>query len=436
MFFSVLKRSFLIVLLVTLFVITITNSVKAATVDLNEAFQGETTFDLDTEIVLPDEPTILSGRGERGAEITVTAFSGNHTLFSTSTTVDAQGNWQVSLPRFEGEFPNRLNIHSSVEVSLMKVVETAGVTTSIATSGFVLAQLIIDRVLRGLQALGLLGRKKTRGYVFDVLSKKPVPFALLTITNTSKTLKETVVSGVDGFFQTVALPPGEYTIDVAHPDFIFPSKLKKPSYATPLSFYQGEKLYMEDETKLDICFIPLQPKATKVVFNSHWLNFRVLREVLGRLAHILTVPMGILSVILLFFYPTFLNFAVCSFYFILFLYHQLHRARTKLLKGRVSAESGARLADVIVRVFNPKSNALIQVTLTNEKGEFMTRLPKGGYKVTLTKDKLISEEETKMSFQQVDLEKDKRDLKYKMVPLPIYELKDLMASLAVVKKVK
>ncbi len=410
---------------------TTTNS---GNVDVNQQLSGNTELNVAAPLELPDQPVTIRGSGEPGAKITMTVFSGEAVLLTKEVTVNAAGTWEVTLPQFSNSLPTRMSIRSEIPYTPIKVIETTTVSGAVVVSSFVLIQMFLERGFRLFQLIGLLRKRKTKGYVFDTKSKKPVAFALLTIENyfkednTIKPFRETVVTTVDGFFQTVFLPPGKYTISVVHSDYNFPSKIGKPAYASPFEFYQGEIIELVGQEQLEVFFIPMDPKDSTPFIRPHWFNFSVLIGMLGAFGQLITIPMGILSLIFLIIYPSFINFAVFSFYLIFVFYEIYKRWNTRSLKGKVTLKNGTPVENAVVRVFNPRSNELLNVALSDKNGKFQFQLPKGQYRTIVSKDGLVSEESKEISFTQIDLTRNQTGIIDYMSPIQKIEWSSIFPS--------
>lgn len=388
-------------------------------------FSGDGIIQLDGPLVLPNEAVTLTGTGEPQATVFLTVSRQNTVLFRQSTKVDQNGKWAVPLPAF-AEPPDELTVRTEVQLTPLKAIEVVGVTTAVSANALVIFQLIAERFFRLLQVFGLLRPRKTRGFVFDVRTKKPVPFALLTIENiltsiSSKTpqFKETVVSDVDGFFTSLELPTGEYKVTVAHPEFRFPVTIKRPWYSPMTEFYKGEALEQKKQQQLEVIFIPLEARTltNEVSPLRHWLNFKVLTTLYSQVAEKLFLPMAVLSFFLMMVYPGFLNFAMFSFYVILWIYSFMTNFRYKKLQGTVKDQNGKGISEAVVRIYQTDPYELTTALLTNQRGQFSTRLPTNLYQVTVTKDGMMPKVKG-MTYEGVDLKKAQTALVYDLVPVP------------------
>lgn len=406
-------------------------SSSSENIQVSQSLPETSTVTITGEAQLPNpyQRTILTGEGEPGAEATLKVMAGQKVLFQQSTSIDGQGQWMIVIPPLS-ESPTSLLITSTVQTTLSKVVETTTVTTLATASTLILIQLIAERILQTFQVFGLLGRKRTRGFVYDLATKKPIPFAELTIESVVHTgskagtkLLETVVSSVDGFFRTVDLPPGKYTLHVAHSAYNFPVKVAKPWYANPLQFYQGEPIDLSSQKLLEIVFVPMEAQEKGQVARFYWLNWRVFASVLFQLAKMLTLPMGIVSIVILFIYPSFINFVIASIYSVFGAEFLIRYYSNRALKGTVVDAKNQAVSNAVVRVFRTASKTqgqvegLVAVTLSNNSGRFSLRVPPGKYQVIVNKEGLIATENQGMSFEVVDVTRSVTNLQYHLVPM-------------------
>lgn len=371
-------------------------------------------------LIVPNTPFTLKGTAEPGAKIFLTALRNDSVMFRRETTTNQQGEWSMELPGFPAP-PTQFEIRSEVQLSFMKVVETVSVTTAAGISVLVLIQVIFERILRFLQVVGLLRRRVTRGFVFDVDTKKPIPFTLLTVESLKTAVKnlvylqETVVSDELGFFKTIDLPPGSYKLTAAHPDFIFPVASSRPVFAQISEYYRGETVTLGKQKLLDILFIPLKSRGSdREKFNlRYWLNRPVILNILGQIAKRLYLPMAAVSLVMVIFYPGFINFVIFTLYLVMGVVSLVSIVGKPKLSGMVQDEKGQGIAQAVVRIYNATPYELRSTLLTGKDGRFSVRLPKGEYQIVTTKDGWASKTDM-IGFETVKLASSKTDLSYEM----------------------
>ncbi len=418
-----MKTTFLTILLAPFFIFLFPFSVFAQENTSELDLPGSNSqIVINEPLILPDTETVLEGTAEPGADLFVTVLNGENIIYTQSTKVRSNGQWSVPLPAF-ADAPTQLLVRTEVELTLTKIIETTAVGGAVATSTIILGQILLERFFRLLQVIGIFRQRVTKGFIFDIISKKPVPFALLTIENIRKTegesslFRETVVSTVDGFFKTITLPRGEYALHAAHSDYSFPVTTPRPWYTKPNEFYKGETITLDEQDKLEILLIPMQPLTNKSLRLSYWLNGHVFFSLLAQISKILSVPMGVISIVLLILYPSFINFLISSIYIALGLYALLRKAQKHTLSGKVTLLNDKPVSQAVIRIYQTEPHELVTATLTDEHGVFESAVDKGTYQVVVSKDGLVLQNQG-LSFESVELKKSVRNLHYQMAPPP------------------
>lgn len=263
-------------------------------------------------------------------------------------------------------------------------IPAVGILATLLQLGQQLSWSLITKVL---QAIGLIPPQNPQGIVFDSLTNKPVPFALLTVRSTKQgadAIIETLVTDVDGIYQGVQLPKGQYTIEVSHQDFNFPSKVKRPVFMSTQDFYLGEVFTIDSEGTQQLFLIPVdkrqEPEKTDVIRKTFWLLAHKLRRM------DVFWPLCFLSILITIFYPTTLNFIVLAVYAI-FAYKRMAKwlVKPNLLGLVLDATTGMPLENVTVRLINQQQASIEALLTTNAVGKFAAKLPPGKYQVQAVK---------------------------------------------------
>lgn len=180
-------------------------------------------------------------------------------------------------------------------VDLERVTTTTSIitltTATIITIGNLLnlPYFILQFILNLLSWLGLRAGARPLGYVYDAITKNPIPQAIVRIFNKENKIVWSDVTNTKGFF-SARLESGKYKIVVKAVDFTFPSTIIFGREDYPLtSVYHGEEF--EHIQNQDLNFsIPLDPNEVS--------EFRVWREILwGRIKNIVNVLHILLFVI-------------------------------------------------------------------------------------------------------------------------------------------
>jgi hypothetical protein len=399
-----------------------TAKVRAADLEITEPLPGISHVQVEDPVTIPNEDLTVSGYGEPGAEITLSSEKERNIIYQTKTMVDERGKWQTSIPSFGNDLPDQLIITSTIALTTAEVIETVTVTGTAAATGAVVFHMVLDRLFRVLQVIGLLGKRTTRGYVFDHATRKPVSFATLRIESvqdgtkdlSKPTISETVVSTVEGFFRIIDLPSGKYRIWVSHPDYEFPVQTPRPWYTNPLEFYQGEEVTLTKQQSLDLLFIPMEPVANAKHGISHWLELRVLGSVISHYLHQLSLPMGVISCALTLIYPSFVNFAIATIYIVFALYEYSKTTKKVALSGIVVDEKGKPLDGTVVKIIQSPPEELAGVLLTHKDGRFSMKVMKAQYRIVVSKNGYVPDEKDGMSFEMLEVKKAKKNLQYRL----------------------
>src|SRR5690606_10881256 len=92
----------------------------------------------------------------------------------------------------------------------------------------------------------------------------------------------------------------------------------KPWYAKENEFYKGGTLSLRGQQSLDLILVPMDPISESKINNlKFWLNIRVVLRLISHLASLLSVPMGIISLLMVLLYPSLINFVVFTIYLVL-----------------------------------------------------------------------------------------------------------------------
>jgi hypothetical protein len=262
-------------------------------------------------------------------------------------------------------------------------------------------------LLRLLQALGLLPKKRPQGLVFNSQTNEPVAFALLTFKNiaddTNQPIVETVVSDVYGIYQGLSLPTGRYSIAVSHQDYSFPTLKPRPSYLSFLEFYKGETFSVTSETKEQLFLIPVDPREEATTTKRSW---KAVWKILAARFNLsdLVWPLFIFSLAIAVFFPSWVNWLIVAMYVFILTRRFLLNNRVPTVAGLVTDSSNQPLPNAIVRLSLAESNQVVQLLMTDEKGEFKAYVPRDVYQINVVKQGYVwaREQAATLSFEQVD----------------------------------
>jgi hypothetical protein len=289
-------------------------------------------------------------------------------------------------------------------VSGLVITTAIPITSTIAVASQFGGGISPDLIIRILQALGLIPVGKPRGMTFNSSTYEPIAFALLTIrsTDTNEVLTETVVSNFDGLYSELKLPPGEYTINVAHQEFSFPTKRQRPAYLSIYDYYKGEKFKIEKDTDKPYFFIPMDKKVEM----PGWLSKTRLQIFFGQLTRKLSWfvwPLFFVSGLLAIIIPSIWNTIVFITYGFVVSYKALAWFRTPLVVGRVIDEAGQPIQKAFVRLSTEAQNELVAVVSSDKEGYFRFFGNRDIYSLSVVKEGYVwVQQDSTMSFTVID----------------------------------
>jgi len=289
--------------------------------------------------------------------------------------------------------------------ALLPAIATAAVASQF---GGGLSLIVLVRIL---QALGLLPKGYPQGFVYDSVTGKPVPFALITIRtfsqdgtqSTAQELIETVVTDVNGFYSGIKLPNGTYVISVAHQEYLFPSKKPRAAYLDVANHYLGEPFTITSQKQNILFFIPMDPVSPDQIKKGGNL-FRLRLSQLSRIGSSLTLPLWFLSGLFALLFPSIWNTIVFGIYCAVLGKRAYGWFRVPIITGVVIDTLGNPLEDVIIRISKPGASNVAGVLRSNTKGEFKFYGQKEVYLVTVHKQDLvwINDSQSPLSLFQAD----------------------------------
>jgi hypothetical protein len=298
------------------------------------------------------------------------------------------------------------------EVSSIIVVSSLPVVNLISILSRLGGNFTFNIFSKTLQSIGLLPSPKPQGAVLDSLSQKGVPFAILTFFNLEdkNSIAETAVTNALGFYKGVQLIPGEYQMTVQHQDYTFPTKNPRPIYLQIRDFYKGES-FRVDSPKIKQSFLtPLDPIA-KSEKTSIIRIFKLIFRKISQSSQALTIPIFLLSLFLALVFPTPWNFIIVAFYSLGFIKKILSRLIKADIYGDVTSKDGHKLSEVIIRLKDPQTGELTNITTSTKKGNFEFRNQKGLYQILANKTGWIWQPSTQgMSLAQIDSSKNKQKM--------------------------
>ncbi len=285
-----------------------------------------------------------------------------------------------------------------------KVIEVAGSVstaalgiTALVASLLLLMQGLVNvlTMIRPSQiwAYLLKGRdkKRAKGLVYDVSSGIGIPLAkVLLFRSRDQKLIRVVTTGSDGRFALETPPGEEYFIQVKKEGYDALTSTQGKLFDSTLTYennYFGGEFRADDTTLLFNQVIPMSPNEDSVRLA---LGSRTL-ETVTKVLRVLNIPLLIfgfmMSTLAMIESKTPYNLVIFYLYLLIFAYYLI---KFFIIDGRsfglVINQAKRETVDLaIVRAISETRGKLAKTTVTNEKGRYTLVLPKGFYKIIVSK---------------------------------------------------
>jgi len=240
-----------------------------------------------------------------------------------------------------------------------------------------------------LSLLGLRARGKPYGFIYNSVSKEPIPQAVVRAYEyeTSK-LVRTDVSDVYGVF-SFKLPKGKYKILVSVANYIYPSKVILGKTDFPWeNVYHGEIIEVKEETEPNLA-IPVDP--VEVEKSS---LFRVKMRVLwGLLLKILSPLVTVVGFIVCFYlyrkYPNTWNFIMLILYIPIFILSIRSFFIKPVRYGHIKDKTGRKVESFEVGLRETDFGRILNKRVTDTNGLYRFIVPPGDYELVSLKDDYV-----------------------------------------------
>jgi hypothetical protein len=236
----------------------------------------------------------------------------------------------------------------------------------------------------------LFGRskRKTFGVVYNGITKVPLELAIIRLYRSdTKRLVKSVVTNAKGQYFLFVGEPGDYYLTVTKPGFVFPSTYLQGVQhdGTYLDVYSAQQIRVTEKNAVIAANIPLDPSDAPEFQGVRRLKTKRFLRVFQKV----TAPLGVLgSLIVLAVLPSVFAL-VMVFIQIIVLLFSIKLAWPKKPKGWGYVREGKRakgLGNVVVRLFEPRYNKLVESTLTDSRGRYAFLLGPNEYYVAFDKE--------------------------------------------------
>jgi len=229
--------------------------------------------------------------------------------------------------------------------------------------------------------LGFRKKGHPTGYVYDSITKEPIPQCIVRIFDQNGSLVWTDVTDGNGYFKSVPLKSGEYSIKVVAMDYEFPSKIVFGKADFPLeNVYHGQEFYVAKENipNFSIPMDRLEMSDLRFVFSQFafisklvWKFFHMVFFIVGLMfsLYALSVDTSWYNYVILLLYIPSIFMLITSF------------LGKKERYGLVKDTKGKRLTGIVLGLKDKEFGRLISKRVTDELGRFRFFIYPGQYEL-------------------------------------------------------
>lgn len=274
----------------------------------------------------------------------------------------------------------RINQSSLQQISILVGLGNLLVGLGILIGGIgTVPYVLIQLFLAFSSLLGFRKKGNPAGYVYDSVTKEPIPQCIVRVFNENNELVWTDVTDRNGYFKSVTLKAGEYSIAVSAQHYSFPSKLIFGKTDFPLeNVYHGQEFY-SSRGVIPNFSIPMDRREmsdVSYVFNQ----FRFASKALWKSLHILLFVVGLIfSIYALSTNQIWYNYLIVGLYIpsIFLLFFSLFGRGERY--GVVKDVNGKRLSGVILGLKEKEFDKLISKRVTDDYGKYRFFIYPGKY---------------------------------------------------------
>jgi len=267
-----------------------------------------------------------------------------------------------------------------------------------------LPHLLFQLFLGLLSLLGFRKKGNVNGYVYDSVTKEPIPQAIVRIYNEVHELIWTSVTDKNGYFRATEVKDGEYYIKVTARNYTFPSKIVFGKTDFPLeNVYHGDP-FLSREEKIPNFAIPMDSEDIST-FRKNLAIFSTRSKFIWKILHSLLFVFGLIfSLYALSVSPVWWNYLIVALYIpslISLLYSVFNK---KGAYGVVKDTEGNLVEGAIIGLNENQFDKLVSKRVTDKLGRYKFVVSKGSYSLSVLNSDLKLENEEEYS--QLVVEKD------------------------------
>ena len=278
----------------------------------------------------------------------------------------------------------RINQSSIQQISILVGLGNLLVGLGILIGGIGTIPYVLIQLFLALSSLfGFRKKGNPAGYVYDSVTKEPIPQCIVRVFNENNELVWTDVTDRNGYFKSVTLKAGEYSITVTAQHYSFPSKLIFGKTDFPLeNVYHGQEFY-SSRGVLPNFSIPMDKREmsdVRYVFNQ----FRFASKALWKSLHILLFVVGLIfSIYALSTNQVWYNYLIIGLYIpsIFLLFFSLFGRGERY--GVVKDVHGKRLSGIVLGLKEKEFDKLISKRVTDDYGKYRFFIYPGKYDLVI-----------------------------------------------------
>ncbi|MEI6039866.1 MAG: InlB B-repeat-containing protein [Candidatus Berkelbacteria bacterium] len=321
--------------------------------------------------------TVTDGQIQQNVQIKVIGNGVTSTLQKTQDQINSL----FANISTEGLTPEAKSVSNAVIVTTSSLLAAPIVLNAVLATANIWPQLLY--LLSHLfQFLGIRKRRKPWGTVFNSQTGQAIPYALIKIFDKEyNRLLETAVSDGEGRFGFL-VRTGKYYLTVQKNGYTFPSVMKVSGFFD--SVYTGEVLEIDSKDKTVTINVPMDAQ-TKLSFSYKLLVFTIKLNRILNTVRIVLLVLGIMFAIVLMIISINIFYIFSLIFYILIAIWEYLRTKRARPYGVVTDIFGRPLETTIVRIYEKRTNRLVETDVTDIDGRFKFLVNPGIYYLTATK---------------------------------------------------
>jgi hypothetical protein len=247
----------------------------------------------------------------------------------------------------------------------------------VSTLGFSLFELpyyLMQILIWFMNLIGIRKKGKPWGYVYDSVTKTPVPRAVVRLFSQGK-LVESRVTDINGVFHMTP-KHGIYTLIANKQDYKFPSTTISGENDGPRkNIYKGGPYEVKKDKAIVKLSVPLDPQQASTMKRFLRKSWSKIFSILNTLNPILLVIGIFISLVAYYFTKEPLNIVWVALNLVFLILHFYVRFLVKSKWGHVVDPTGKAMNGVEIGLYDETYGRLIDTRVTDEKGRYSFVVP-------------------------------------------------------------